>query len=399
MTPESPAGIGSPITRQVVLVLDDDVLVTEGLSLGLEHPGRTVITCNDLESAQLAVHWFKLTHVVADVRLTGPFGFEGLDFIHYVRQHSPETRVILMTGDASDALQMEASERGAVAFLQKPFGGRKLEAVINVMSPQLELTDAPPVHIRIPMLDEIIAGDLLYPVFQPIIDLSKDWRPFGYEALARCRTDGPFQNPNVLFEYAARRRRVPDLELACIERALKSAAPLPADASLFLNIHPFVFSAGSRLHDMLAGQAGDLLPRIVLEVTEQAALTDSPAVFHTIEQIRELGVRFAFDDFGDAYSHLTFIDRVRPSFLKISQKFGTRFESNPTKVKIVTNIMAIARDFDCDLILEGIEDSSTAEAGASLGIRHGQGYLFGRPTEIAAFTNSSQAGGPTPRSS
>ena len=45
----------NPRESQLVLLIDDDVMITEGLSAGLEREGRTVITCNDVESAQLIV--------------------------------------------------------------------------------------------------------------------------------------------------------------------------------------------------------------------------------------------------------------------------------------------------------------------------------------------------------
>src|SRR5690349_20432146 len=112
------AGMGTGRESQFVLLVDDDVMVTEGLAAGLEREGRTVITCNDLESAELIVKRMKPSHIVADVRLTGQFAFEGLDFIHFAKRYTPESRVILISGDAGEALQLEASERGAVAFLQ-----------------------------------------------------------------------------------------------------------------------------------------------------------------------------------------------------------------------------------------------------------------------------------------
>src|SRR5687768_14497129 len=113
---------------QLILLVDDDVTITEGLATALEREGRTIITCNDVESAQLIVARMHPSHIVSDVRLSGPFGFEGLDFIRYAKRHSPESRVILITGDAPEALQLEASERGAVGFLQKPFDPSALEA-------------------------------------------------------------------------------------------------------------------------------------------------------------------------------------------------------------------------------------------------------------------------------
>jgi EAL domain-containing protein (putative c-di-GMP-specific phosphodiesterase class I) len=86
-----------------------------------------------------------------------------------------------------------------------------------------------------------------------------------------------------------------------------------------------------------------------------------------------------------AYSHLPMLDQVRPSFLKISQHFGTAFESDPTKMKIVRNLLSLARDFECDLIVEGIEHAATAVAAERLGIKYAQGFYFHRPAEAETF--------------
>ena len=116
----SDSGSGSAVAResQLVLLLDDDVAITEGLSIGLEREGRTIITCNDVESAELIVERLHPSHIVADIRISGPFGFEGLDFIRFAKKHTPDSRIILISGDAGEALQLEASERGAAAFLK-----------------------------------------------------------------------------------------------------------------------------------------------------------------------------------------------------------------------------------------------------------------------------------------
>ncbi len=42
-------------------------------------------------------------------------------------------------------------------------------------------------------------------------------------------------------------------------------------------------------------------------------------------------------------------------------------------------------DFGCELILEGIEDLSTARAAQDLQIPLGQGFLFGRPADVADY--------------
>jgi EAL domain-containing protein (putative c-di-GMP-specific phosphodiesterase class I) len=383
------AAIATPHESQLVVILDDDVMITDALAEGLEREGRTVVTCNDLESAQMIVERMKPSHVVSDVRLSGPFGFEGLDFIRFVRQHSPESRVVLMTGDAPDALQLEASERGAVGFLRKPFDVADLDSAINMLScSALSSSAGDAAIIRMPLLDEIIANDSLKAFFQPIVSLPDGKESLGFESLARYHGNSLLRNPEVLFQYAIRKQRVEDLEMACVSRSLLAGAQLASRGSLFLNIHPHVLSQGTRIRELLMRECEQVhipLDRIVLEITEQESLRAGPQLFENVEQLRALGVRFAFDDVGVAYSHLPFIDRLRPSFLKISQEFGTAFERDSTKLKLVINIQSLARDFGCELILEGIEEHSTAEMAARMGIKYGQGFLFGRPSDSSSL--------------
>jgi EAL domain-containing protein (putative c-di-GMP-specific phosphodiesterase class I)/ActR/RegA family two-component response regulator len=379
------SAIATQSESQLVVILDDDVNITDVLAEGLEREGRTVVTCNDLESAQVVVEHLKPSHVVSDVRLSGPFGFEGLDFIRFVRQHSPESRVILMTGDAPEALQLEASERGAVGFLRKPFDIAELDRAIDLLlcsTRSSSAGDAP--IIRVPLLDDILISDSLNAFFQPIVSLPDGKETLGFEALARYRDNSLLRDPQVLFQYATRKQRIEDLEMACTSRALHAGAHLTGSSALFLNIHPHVLSNGSKIRELLIRDCQSLgipFDRIVLEITEQGSLHAGPQLFENVGELRALGVRFAFDDLGVAYSHLPFIDKLRPSFLKISQEFGTTFERDSTKLKIVINIQSLARDFGCELILEGIEDVSTAEMAARLGIKYGQGYLFGRPVD------------------
>lgn len=371
---------------QFVLLLDDDILITEGLAAGLERPGRTVVTCNDIESAELIVERFQPSHIVADIRISGQFGFEGLDLIRHAKRHAPESRVILISGNAPEDLQMEASQRGAVAFLQKPFTVEELDSMLDVIaaSPLTRMADERGV-IRMPMLEEILASNELRPFFQPIVALDGTGRHIGYESLARYRTDTPLRNPVMLFQYAARKQRVADLEFACWKSTLEAAPQLPADSLLFMNVHPDALASGPLLTEAIVGDAGRngvALERIVLEITEQGSLKDTPLLMRTVDELRDLGVRFAFDDIGVAYSHLPFIGKIRPSYLKISQDFGSSFETDTTKTKIVMNLRSLARDFNCDLILEGIEHFSTAQAAAELKIPLGQGFYFGRPVDV-----------------
>ncbi|MGH9457024.1 MAG: EAL domain-containing protein [Thermoanaerobaculia bacterium] len=246
-----------------------------------------------------------------------------------------------------------------------------------------ELTSVPP-------LDDILRSENLRPVFQPIVRLG-DERAFGYESLARYRSDNPLLDPDFLFRYAARKNRVCDLDIACLRRSLEEGADLLPHGALFINIHPTMLTAPERWVVLLESlsRAGAIdTRRIVLEVTEQGAIDEdrvSPAVF---DRLRALGIRLALDDVGAAWSQLALIDRIQPEFVKISQIFGTGFERDSAKEKIVRSIASLGRDFGCAIVLEGIETAATAEAARELEIEYGQGFHFARPTEASLLLGS-----------
>jgi EAL domain-containing protein (putative c-di-GMP-specific phosphodiesterase class I)/ActR/RegA family two-component response regulator len=362
---------------QTILIVDDDPAVGLGLAVALERDGRRIIVCRELESAQIILGAEPVTDIVTDVKLSGPFRFEGLEFITEIMNVAPSARVILMTGHISDELAADAERRGADAVLSKPFGTEALEPLLNEPS-----GDAPPSLVIVPTMDEIIASSDLRPRFQPIVSLA-DRSIHGVESLARFRAGAPFERPDLLFAYAARRNDVARLEAACIETTMREAVTFPESLRLFLNVHPAALDGISIAATLAASarKSGIDLSRVILEITEQQEIRQHPALFDAIEQLRTLGVRFAFDDVGVAYSHLPLIEKIRPSYLKISQLFGTQFESDPTKTKIIRNIVALGAEFSCDVIIEGVEDESTESAARDLGIKFGQGYLFGRPAD------------------
>jgi EAL domain-containing protein (putative c-di-GMP-specific phosphodiesterase class I)/ActR/RegA family two-component response regulator len=372
--------------RQTILLLDDDPVILEGLALGLQRQGRTIITCSDLESAQMIVEQVPVTDVVSDVRLTGPFAFEGLDFIGHIRRYSPASRIVLMTGNSSAELQSEARKRGAVAILNKPFEMKDLESTLAETIPEVEELEISEI-VRIPLLEEILASDTLTPAFQPIMKLGAGGEAtvFGFESLARYQTETMFRNPEILFQYAQRKRRLVELEMACVRKTLQSGAALSPRGLLFINIHPLAFSH-PQLQKVIFQSTEEFqipLDRIVLEITEQSSLEEQPRWENNLNALMAEGVRFAFDDVGIAYSHLMYIQQIRPSFLKISQHFGSSFEEDPTKMKIVRNILSLAEDFGSSVILEGVETEATRDAAHSIGIGYLQGYLFGRPASPA----------------
>ena len=365
---------------QAILVVDDDDAIREGLGEALHASGRTVITCGDIESAQVVVENEPIGAVVCDVRLSGPLSIDGIDFIDHVRAQRAESKIVVMSGAGVDEIPPEALRHGASQFLAKPFDVSDLERALGGEE------ETAPTLSHVPLLPRILRSPSLVPRFQPIVDTAS-LAHFGYEGLIRLPGAATLSNPELLFEYARRKRGVPSLEIACIDRTIIEGGPLSRGGRLlFINASPLSFGEKAFADRVMenARRAGVPLEQIVLEITEQ----NSFAAGHpngTIAMLAQAGVRFAFDDVGSAYSHLKYIDVIRPRFLKISPQFGTGFEADVTKEKIVRNIVALAADFGCAVILEGVETEATLAASREVGIPLAQGYYFARPSEAARF--------------
>src|SRR3954453_15722189 len=119
---------------QTILIVDDDPTIGLGLAVALERNGRRIVVCRDLESAQIVLAAEPVTDIVTDVKLSGPFRFEGLEFISEIMNVAPSARVILMTGHSTGELVAEAERRGADAVLSKPFGAEELEPLLSEAS-------------------------------------------------------------------------------------------------------------------------------------------------------------------------------------------------------------------------------------------------------------------------
>jgi EAL domain-containing protein (putative c-di-GMP-specific phosphodiesterase class I) len=365
-------------------VIDDDSQITEALSMALETAGRTVIVCADVESAELALERFPVTDIVTDVQFSGVFGFEGLHFLERIRARLPGGRIVVMTGYGTDALRAAAAGYGVTAVLAKPFALAELERILDV---DVDVsTELPFELIRIPGVDTILTDGILSTAFQPILSAKDEGaHPFAFEALARVSGGWPAGGAAELFAYAARKSRSVELNRAALVNAIGAASALPASSLLFLNVDPPTFSDRRLVDDVLrsAEHAGISPLRIVLEITERVSLNGDAASGNAFEALRAKGVRFALDDHGSAYSHLADIASIRPSFIKISNIFGTGFETDLAKQRVIRNVVALAKDFGCQAVLEGIESQATAEAARKFGIDLVQGYFFSVPRDVS----------------
>ena len=227
---------------------------------------------------------------------------------------------------------------------------------------------------RVARLDELIARRELVTLYQPIVDL-RDQGVLGYEALSRG-PPGELQDPALMFKLAYEADAVWKLDRACRELALAGARRLPEGALLFLNTDPdSVFDPELQRSTALRELAG----RVVLEITERAAIRDFGLFRRAIEVIRGLGLRLAIDDVGSAYSGLRLLVETRPDFIKLDMAITGSLPDSQVQRDVVRTVARMAEGLHAPLIVEAIERQEQLDVLATLDIPYAQGYLFGEP--------------------
>jgi DNA-binding NtrC family response regulator len=118
-----------------IMIVDDEELIVLAMRKYFEGLGYEVHSANELEEAQALMSNYEYALVIADLRLTGIGGVEGLEIVSDVHQKCAHTRVILLSAYGTPEVERESYNRGVDAFLHKP---KAMMEIANVARTLLE---------------------------------------------------------------------------------------------------------------------------------------------------------------------------------------------------------------------------------------------------------------------
>jgi len=120
--------------RGRLLIVDDEAAIRFAMREYFCAAGWTVDAAGRQEEAEALLACTSYTVVIADLQLTDFRGLEGLEIVQWSRRLRPETRVVLLTGDATPELEAEARHHGADAILEKPLPLSQLAAIVSSLA-------------------------------------------------------------------------------------------------------------------------------------------------------------------------------------------------------------------------------------------------------------------------
>ena len=145
-----------------------------------------------------------------------------------------------------------------------------------------------------------------------------------------------------------------------------------------------------QLHQILL-ETGLSPRRLEIEITETALVRDFNRTLSMLRQIKALGVGIAMDDFGTGYSSLSNLRAFPFDRIKIDRSFIRSVNSNGQAATIVRAVLGLGRGLGLPVLAEGVETSAELQFLQDEMCDQVQGYLLGRPDEIASFRHITHA--------
>jgi len=129
----------------------------------------------------------------------------------------------------------------------------------------------------------------------------------------------------------------------------------------------------------LLSESGLVPAQLTIEITESSFINSELAVASGIEEIVNLGVHLAIDDFGAGYSSLSYLRRFTVSSVKVDRSFIRGIGKSTEDEAIVGAVVNLTHCLGATVVAEGVETPEQAEYLRRLGCDYGQGYYFGKP--------------------
>ena len=233
-------------------------------------------------------------------------------------------------------------------------------------------------------LRKAMSDDELEVYYQPVADL-RSGNIRGFEALLRWRhADYGSVSPAEFIPVAEKTGLINELTWWVLARALRELRRWQDDGYEFtmaVNL-----SARSLMDKDLVGRLrqqiedGGVRPRsVILEITESSIMVDPDRSERVLQELADLGVELAIDDYGTEYSSLSRLQRLPVTTVKIDRSFVMHMCTNDRDEKIVRATIYLAHTLGQRVIAEGVEDLSTWERLAELGCDEVQGYYLSAP--------------------
>jgi len=258
---------------------------------------------------------------------------------------------------------------------------------VVVYSPDEEKVDTPESRIDwLRVIREALDHDGFVLYAQPILDLVTD-RIVRYEILLRLRDRaGKIIPPGAFLDVAEQFGLSGDIDRWVLKKVMNilADATIGERLSFAVNLSPRSLTDPELLKMVSQKEALSVIGpvRLVLEITETAAIYNIHVAKDFLRTLRSQGYEFALDDFGMGFSSFYQLKNLDVDYLKIDGSFVRNLSKDPVDKHLVTAMVHLANSLGKTTIAEFVEDEETLNILRSIGVDCAQGFHIGRPQPL-----------------
>ena len=225
---------------------------------------------------------------------------------------------------------------------------------------------------------------------QPIISIKHN-RIIGFESLLRWNNpERGLIYPDEFIHVAEETGLINKIGLWVLQESCRTIKlwnnSFPEHKSLYIsvNLSPVQFlrkDLVSQIDNNLRSISFDTA-NLRLEITENILMENPETAAQILRDLKNRNIRLYLDDFGTGYSSLSYIHTFPFDTLKIDKSFVSKLATGREHIGMVKTIIAVAKNFNMDVIAEGVESKEELSILKELGCYNIQGYYFSAPVTV-----------------
>ncbi|MBB3564191.1 diguanylate cyclase (GGDEF)-like protein [Rhizobium sp. BK512] len=229
------------------------------------------------------------------------------------------------------------------------------------------------------LLKSAISDGAIEAFFQPLVSAATG-AVTGLEALARWRTPTGNISPEIFIPLAERCGLIDALGTLMLKTSIEHAKSWPGLA-LSVNVSPVQLCNPEFAAEVISLLQGlDFDPkRLTLEITEGVLMTNPDQARRSIDHLKQVGIKFALDDFGCGYASIGALRQFGFDRMKIDRSLVSALDQSSNGADVLRATISLATALQIPVTAEGIENAHQAEILREAGCDQLQGYLIGKP--------------------
>ncbi|MGM0518378.1 MAG: EAL domain-containing protein [Campylobacterota bacterium] len=226
-----------------------------------------------------------------------------------------------------------------------------------------------------------LENDSIRPFFQPIVDL-KTREITRYEALVRLIDEEKIVSPFFFLDITKKSKLYPSITKIVVKKSLEFIRREKISVSVNLSYQDIIDYNTMSYLSKIINENKDISKFVTFEILESDEISNYEYIYSFIEEFKEYGCKIAIDDFGSGYSNFTELFNMNPDILKIDGSLIRDIHRSENSRNIVKAMVDLSLKSGIKTVAEFVDDEEVHTIIRELGVDYGQGFLYGKPTDI-----------------